>query len=107
MSSDAYVSTGCAPTIANPFLSAPQYMLHLSIQMQPTFPCFFQVNCLHFPSLWVVKEAGQGMEVAGREGKSVCHCYCPVCILDMVYFRGLIQVSLIQPGDFGGRLSCC
>lgn len=106
-SSETYLSISWTPTTAHCFPSAPHYMLRLFIQMQPTFPSFFQVNCLYFPSLWVVKEADQDTEIVGRAGKSVCHCYCSICILDVAYFRGLIQVSIIQPGDFGSRLSCC
>lgn len=106
-SSETYLRTSWTPTTAHPFPSAPHYMLHLFIQMQPTFPSFFQENCLYFPSLRVVEEADQDMEVVGRACKSVCHCYCSICILDVVYFRGLIQVSVIQPSDFGSRLSCC
>lgn len=103
MTSKTYISTSCGPTVTHPFLSTPHYItppLH-------TFPFFFQVKCLHFPSLWVVEEAGQGTEVVGREGTPVCHCYCSICILDVVYFRGLIRAAVIQPSNFGGRLSCC
>lgn len=81
--------TSCPPTTVHPSLSAPHCMLYLSTQLLPTFPSFFQVKCLHFPSLWVLKEAEQGMEVVGREGKSACHCYCSVGVLDVVSPPGL------------------